>query len=536
MENLKQQFLEQLNLSQLEFADEQSFPWGRVRWIKLSSNGDTPNLRASIVQVYPKKEQELHYHLGYEELLYCLKGETYQQANGQSKTHLTVGKFIYIPAGGSHWMYNPRDESAYLLSVVNPVQKRIASGVNLLEERFLQEMNMQDVLEAINFEDILQKFAQGMQLGITFFDQQGALITEAQNLPHFCQLCLNNNLAECLRVFKESLKVFRCKYGVCSIQQPVVVNQNLLGYLGCGYRRIDYASPQEESLIKESFPPQYFSLAKQKFMELEMVNKNRLSAAAEALSSIRKNLVEVIVKTTIEKELNLYKLKLAEEEQRKSQLMNFLNESRLKLLESQVNPHFLFNTLNTIAQSSLLEGAQKASQLTYALANLLRCSLGKANSLISIEEEMDYVNDYIFIQKNRFPDQFNFVVEIDDDIKSFKIPFMTILVFVENAIIHGFPNREKVGTIIVRGRRISQYSFCLQVIDDGVGIPEEVIEKIKKFRDMEPGSPELGGLGIYNVYKRLQYFFQGNFKLKFRRLATGGTEVSLFLPCELSPF
>ncbi|MBF7082769.1 histidine kinase [Desulfallas sp. Bu1-1] len=531
-----QKIMEQYNTCRLQFIDEQSFPWGKAQWINLATDGQKPIMRASIVTIYPKKEQQLHYHFGYEELLYGIRGETYQRLNGND-TKLTVGNIIHIPAEGSHWMYNPGDEDACFLSIVNPVQKKeIAINVNSIGEHVLQEINIQDVLNVINFGDILQKFAQGMQLGIILFDKEGNLISDPQNLPHFCRLCLNNNQGECLKKLQNNLEIFRCKYGVCSIQQPVIVNQMLLGYLGCGYRRLDYALPEEEQMLNENFPKKYIPLAKQKFVDLEMINKNRLSAAAEALSLISNDLVEVVVQTIIEKELNLYKLKLAEEEQRKSQLINFLNESRLRLLESQVNPHFLFNTLNTIAQSSLIEGAQKASRLTYALANLLRCSLGKVNSLITIKEELNYVNDYIFIQKNRFPDQFNFITDIDEHVEGYKIPFMTILVFVENAIIHGFREMDIPGTIVVKGWRESQFSICIQVTDDGIGIPVEVIKDIEKFGDLDPGSRDIDGLGIYNVFKRLEYFFKGNFKLRFNRLPAGGTEVTLFLPIKSSNY
>ncbi|SFG09912.1 Histidine kinase-, DNA gyrase B-, and HSP90-like ATPase [Desulfotomaculum arcticum] len=523
-----------INENKVQYFDEQHFPWGKVQWIDLADGARKAVMSASVATIYPKKEQQLHYHFGYEELIYGIKGETYQYSNGK-KVALAAGDIVHIPAEGSHRMYNPGSEEAQFLSIVNPVQKKEITIRERLNGHSLQDINIKDVLDVINLRQILEKFTHAMQLGVIMYDHLGNLITDPLNMPHFCHLCINSSSAECLEHKDISndatkLRIYRCKFGICSIQKPVLVNQTLLGYLGCGYRRLDYVAPEEEAALKDSFPARDYILVKQKFVDLEMINKNRLLGAAETLSLISEDLVGVVVQSLNEKQINSYKLKLAEEEQRKSQLENFLNESRLKLLESQVNPHFLFNTLNTIAQSSLIEGANTASRLTYALANLLRCSLGKVNSFITIGEELEYIDDYLYIQKNRFPDQFNVNIDIQKEVKEYKIPFMTILVFLENAIVHGFEGLEGSKDIWIKGWMDSLFSICIKVIDNGVGIPVDVINNVEKFKNMDLQSKDIKGLGIYNVFKRLEYYYRNRFKLQFKRLPQGGTEVNLFLP------
>lgn len=523
-----------INENKVQYTDEQHFTWGKVQWIDLTDGAQKAVMSASVATMYPKKEQQFHYHFGYEELIYGIKGETYQYSNGKKVT-LAAGDMVHIPAEGSHRMYNPGNEDAHFLSIVNPVQKKEITIREQLNEHSLQDINIKDVLGVINLRQILEKFAHAMQLGVIMYNNHGDLITDPRNMPHFCHLCINSSLAECLENKEipgntSKLRIHRCKFGICSIQKPVLVDQTLLGYLGCGYRRLDYVTPEEETALKDNFLARDYILAKQKFVDLEMINKNRLLGAAETLCLISDDLVGIVVQSLNEKQLNSYKLKLANEEQRKSQLVNFLNESRLKLLESQVNPHFLFNTLNTIAQSSLIEGAHTASRLTYALANLLRCSLGKVNSLITIKEELNYIDDYLYIQKNRFPDQFNINIDIQKEIENYKIPFMTILVFVENAIVHGFNGLEGPKKIWIRGCKDSLFSICIKVIDNGIGIPDDVINNIEKFKDMDMHSKDIKGLGIYNVFKRLEYYNRDKFRLEFKQLPQGGTEVILFLP------
>ena len=227
--------------------------------------------------------------------------------------------------------------------------------------------------------------------------------------------------------------------------------------------------------------------------------------------------------------MNDYQISLSEEREKQIRLQTSLDQMRLNFLESQVNPHFLFNTLNTIAQQAEIDGSDKLASLTYALSNLLRLSLEKAESLVTIEEELNYIKDYIFIQKSRFPNKFDIKINMDQDILNFKIPFMTIMVLVENSILHGFKDISHHGQLSIYGYKEETYQV-IEVKDNGCGIPNSIATVIRELPHNEYNHHKLRSIGIKNIFLRLRYYYGNNFKLTIEQLKEGGTLARIVLP------
>ena len=220
---------------------------------------------------------------------------------------------------------------------------------------------------------------------------------------------------------------------------------------------------------------------------------------------------------------------LDEEKKIQIRLENAVNQTQLKFLESQVNPHFLFNTLNTIAQQAVLDDAEKVASLTYSLADLLRMSLGKNKSLIPIREEMACVRSYLFIQSARFPTAFAASIHVDPDVESMPIPLMTIMVLVENAILHGFQNIKYKGELTVR---ITQAGgqVKIEVVDNGRGISDDVVRIVRELPYLDYDQVPLPGLGIKNIFLRLRHYYGDHFTFKMEKQEEGGTAVLVLLP------
>ncbi|MFZ5946217.1 MAG: histidine kinase [Bacillota bacterium] len=521
------------NIFDLEIIDEQDFPWGCSYSLQLEPNGNnekkylTTSRTVSIVIVKPHVIHQPHIHFGYDEILYGLEGQTIHWSNNGQKI-LEKGKLVFIPSGGEHKMVNNTNEHAKFLSIVYPTIPDSIDNFDMVDDVELLEF-----LKITNLDTIAGVLAKNVNLSVTLVDISGVLLSELNGFPAFCKLCLGEKIGNCIialhndNKLEKNKNVYRCKFNVYSVQSPIKINGRLLGYLGCGYGRGTLPSSQEVDLIRESFSKENKNSALQEFFNLAFINRNHLKSTGEILSLVSASLVRLIIQSAREKQLNMYKLTLSNEKQRQAQLENTLNEAKLKFLEAQVNPHFLFNTLNTIAQAATIEGAATAASLTYALASLLRCSLGKSDYLVTIKEELTYIKDYLLIQKTRFPSRFEVEKEITEKAMDVKIPFMTIMTLVENSIIHGFTNIRWQGKLKIKGK-VEGNTAIIEVIDNGVGMSDEVIQEVKSFREdstLKPSS--LKGIGLKNIYKRLEYYYADKFEFIIKVLPNKGTQVTI---------
>jgi len=514
-------------LFNLKVISEQHFPWGVLAWLELGFEEGQSQPVVSIATVYPGKTQELHSQQAYDEVMLGLEGEVDHWCNGRHFKP-TKGKLGYIPSGGQHSMSNTTQKPARFLSVVYPAIPALLDNLYHIED-----VELEVFLKSTNLDLIVDHLAKTIGLAVSLVDNTGSLLTELKKFPDFCHNCIQNRVGDCMAngintgaSYKE-LKITRCKFGVYSIQSPIIINKNFLGYLGCGYGLLAEPTDKDKVFIKEVFSEDEIPKAIEAYQSLKIINHNQLKSVAEMLTMITGSLVQLIINSLREKQLNSYKMEMLKEKQLQAELESSLHEAKLKFLESQVNPHFLFNTLNTIAQTSMMEGANTAATLTYALSNLLRLSLGKTESLITIKEELGYVEDYLFIQKTRFPSRFEVKIEIDPKIHQVRIPFMSIMVLIENSIIHGFTNIRWKGSLLIRGY-LENNEVIIEVVDNGSGVPTAVIEEIKASQGSF-NSP-FKGLGLKNVYKRLEFYYGQNFTFKIEKLPHKGTRVIMRLP------
>ena len=260
----------------------------------------------------------------------------------------------------------------------------------------------------------------------------------------------------------------------------------------------------------------------QLFDQVAVVPENRIHAAADLIYIMSNYIVEIGMANIIQKQLMT-------EMKAKAELESLLKATELKALQSQVNPHFLFNTLNTIARLALLEGANQTQDLVYALADLLRNNLRDMDCLRTVEEEVKSIQDYLTIQKVRFGDRIRAYIHIDQDFMQAKVPALTLQPIVENAVIHGLERKLEGGQIHLLALK-EEDKIVIQVMDTGVGIAQERIQSIFREEKRKSTHGQTTGLGVLNVHKRIQYFFGSEYGLSMESVEGTGTVVSVHLP------
>jgi len=209
-------------------------------------------------------------------------------------------------------------------------------------------------------------------------------------------------------------------------------------------------------------------------------------------------------------------------EKRLEQQQLRLNEARLAALSSQINPHFLFNTLNSVASLIRLD-PEEARQVVYRLSKILRRLLRQQDNLATLREELDFIDAYLSIEMVRFGDKLHFVKEVDPDTLDLLVPSMLLQPLVENSIRHGLASKVDGGTIRVRSRRLGN-QLQIVVEDDGVGIPEARLARMF----------EQGGIGVNNVNERLKVLYGDSYRMWIDSRPGEGTSTGIEIPEQVS--
>ncbi|MFU7515192.1 sensor histidine kinase [Clostridium sp. HCS.1] len=225
-----------------------------------------------------------------------------------------------------------------------------------------------------------------------------------------------------------------------------------------------------------------------------------------------KELIEVVFKEDAEKKILQLSKKQAE----------------LKALQSQINPHFMFNTLETIRMRSLIKKEDETAEIIEKLSILLRRTINWGNDNITIEEEMMFVNNYIDIQKYRFGDKLSYNYYISEECKNYTVPKLSLVTFVENSCVHGIERISYNAGISVSIFSDEDYLY-MEISDTGEGITKEILDKIRNSIDNFnfDSLNEEKSIGIFNAYLRMKMYFNNNISFEIDSEEGEGTDITI---------
>ena len=203
-----------------------------------------------------------------------------------------------------------------------------------------------------------------------------------------------------------------------------------------------------------------------------------------------------------------------------------ITRAELQALHAQINPHFLFNTLNTIIMFSRTN-PETARRLLIRLAAFFRHSLKKHGMFNTLEEELEYVNTYLVLEKARFREKLVILRDIDSELMKYKVPVLCIQPLVENAVKHGITPKMGQGAVQIIAKQVDGEILVI-IKDDGVGISKDKFPKV-----LLPGFGSGNGVGLSNVHERLKSMFGVDYGLKIVSEADKGTSMYMRIPLML---
>lgn len=205
--------------------------------------------------------------------------------------------------------------------------------------------------------------------------------------------------------------------------------------------------------------------------------------------------------------------------------------NQLKVLQSQLNPHFLYNALQSIGTVALKNNVPQIYTLVTQLSKIMRYGMNMEEDMVPLKKEINYIKAYLLLQKERFGDHLDYRIDVEEDGQNVQVPKMILQPIIENYFKHGFDIREGVGKITVVGK-VEEGMLVLDVVDNGVGVTEERLEDIH--RHFQAGNKEIEAevtnIGLKNIYARLQLYYEGAAFMKLLNHEDGGFAVKLLLP------
>lgn len=403
----------------------------------------------------------------------------------------------------------------------------------------LNNRNLHDLIDVNILKNIQDRLGEITGLAYNIVNFKGIPINEYSNFSSFCKkirstheglrICCDANAHAGLEAaLRKKPYIFRCPAGLVDVAIPIIVNDTYLGAIFFGQVR---TNNDNLSSINNS----NYYLKKHKncsefiddYNNILYLDYYKIESIAYLVQIIVNQLVEKTYLKSIEEELNFNNIKLMKEKEYRIKLEEELKVARLTLLQSKINPYFLFNALNSISRLALIEDSPKTYEMIVLLAEFSRYTSKHIGSKVILEEDIENIILYLKIQSIRFKDRIKYEININDNIKKLKIPSMVLQCFIENAVIHGLCPKKEGGTIKIKGEILEKVA-TITITDDGVGISKDKLFLILNGSDRIKNNNV--GMSIYNVNEILTRCYGKNYRVEIESEINVGTMIKLKFP------
>lgn len=402
------------------------------------------------------------------------------------------------------------------------------------------QYTLHEYLDIDRIQTLQNNFSQSMEIALVVVDAYGEPVTKPSGFCDYCaqsrkdpqkqKRCYESDDAGG-RVAMQTGKpvVYRCYCGFVECAVPIMVNGHYLGAMISGQVRVEDCDKStiphilENNKIWEDNAELTALYDKSKKMGYE-----RFVSTANTLFDVASYLVEQAHSRIVQDELHRKELELKNELQKSMEMERALREAEFKALSYQVRPHFLFNVLNTIGRLAYLEEAQRTEAMLHNFSDMMRYLLRKSSrGVITLGNEINYVKNYMSIQKVRMGDRFEYSCDISEKYSSIPCPFLTLQPLVENFFNYVVEPRDTISHLNITAFDDGQDVY-IELQDNGDGISDGKIQEI--ITGVQ--SSNNGSIGIYNIINRSEMLYGEGYKLKITspNKPMLGTKITLKFP------
>ena len=218
--------------------------------------------------------------------------------------------------------------------------------------------------------------------------------------------------------------------------------------------------------------------------------------------------------------------KLGEAREKEKEAGEKQRAAEIKALEAQINPHFLYNTLDTVNWMAIDKNEFDISNAITSLATILRYAITKSNEMVEVRDEVEWLKKYIYLQQTRLKHTFRCEINVEPEVLDFKIHKLLLQPFIENAIIHGFEGMKREHILKI-DMKLEGSFLCITIKDNGKGIEASMVES---FNNRDFKEPESNHIGVENAISRLYMYYGEQISVKFASTLGEGTEVTILIP------
>lgn len=407
------------------------------------------------------------------------------------------------------------------------------------DQEFIAHLTLTDLMGDSVLNDLLHSIysISGLRISLTTCQGERILALHEYMTP-FCKLanespalhdtCLHCTQAAGVRAAERKAPfLYRCYAGLACAAIPVFAEDTYVATLVTSGFRVE---PEYMALLEQICPEESPRAPSGVQDTAPYLHYQRIIDIANLLSVAARYIAEAGLRNRMQAELHQKRLELMAQQQVQLNTEKLLSQAEFKALQSQINPHFLFNTLNAVSQLAILEGGNQTAEAIFSLSALLRRCLKKNDSLPPLKEEVDNISEYLTIKKLLYRDRIQYICDVDPGCLSLRVPLFTLQPLVENALLHGLEPKPEGGTLTLSIRREGAF-IVVRVEDDGLGCSQEQVSQAAACPP-DHGRSDLTGIGMGNVMRRLANHFGPAFRWTIDSAPGQGTCITLYLPAE----
>lgn len=495
----------------------QKLDWGMIDWIFEPEESGIDNMRVGISTMLPHTSQPRHIHCGDEQFNYVISGCGRHWIGGQ-EGKLEPGLMYHISAGLDHESVNDGDEPIVKLLISIPA----LTGVPQVRMNDSERVKQQESIDKKEFlhdtvKELFRSMLAPLKMALAIFSYDNELIYRSKEYPEFCcRMCridqsitncpLINRQSEWILPYYEGTSAFICEHGLWVYSLAIIANGELLGFVKAGHVRTETSRTAEEKDAPYEVP------------------ESTIRGIIQVIHKIAESIINHYKVCSMQVELQ-HRLRLMTDQKKEEYLLQeSLKTTQEQAFNLQINQHFLFNTLNTIAGMAIRENAIETYQAVGNLAQLLRYTLRTNSYFVSLGEEIEYLRNYTNLQQMRFGKRLEVHFQIPVQLFQLQVPFNFIQPIVENCFNHGFKNKKDKMTVLLKADYSDSKMLTISIADNGTGMSQKQLQQLRNkiSTGMEPH-------GTIMIVRKLESFYGNSFSYQVDS-DSKGTKVEITIP------